>query len=242
MMVGVRCGLGVRGCCVALAAALGLALSAAIAVASHRTISRSEALAVARAISLRPSDLPTLVAESNPITAQFLRDQAAAAACEGTSPPSEDFALAQSNRFAYSTSHAALSIQSVTKIAPSVSVVASDLAAAERPHALACVTSLALARLRATLPMNETATASYQLVKLHESVTDGSFGARVIITLHVRRGGTTTNVPIYTVVVAFAYGQAEVSLVTETVRAPPPLSLEERLAAILVTRARAAIG
>jgi hypothetical protein len=58
----------------------------------------------------------------------------------------------------------------------------------------------------------------------------------------VRDGTSTVTVPVYVDQIGFADGQAEVTLEVQSTSVKPSASLERRLAGLLVTRARAAIG
>jgi len=60
--------------------------------------------------------------------------------------------------------------------------------------------------------------------------------------VRVGQGGTHVSVPVYADDIGFADGQAEVSLVLNTAVNAPSASLERRLAAVLVARARATLG
>jgi hypothetical protein len=55
-------------------------------------------------------------------------------------------------------------------------------------------------------------------------------------------GTTSVSVPLYADFIGFAYGQAEVSLDVVQTGAKPSAVIERQLAALLVARARAAIG
>ena len=212
-----------------------------MALAAHRTISRNSARAVAQEISLRPGDLPSYTAQGNPITAQDIHLATEQASCEGRSPPSEAFARTQSERYVDNARKPTVMIQSTTQILPTTSVVAHDLVAAERPRALACVLRLGLPALRATLPKNETVTGSVSRIASPISGTDGTLGVRLAFVLHVKQGATTISQSFYNDAIDFAYGQAEIAVLVATDSGPPSSSLERRLAALLVTRARAAI-
>ena len=60
--------------------------------------------------------------------------------------------------------------------------------------------------------------------------------------MRVAQGGKTVTLPVYADEIGFSDGQAEVSLVLNSAVTPPSTSLERRLAAVLVARARATLG
>ena len=72
--------------------------------------------------------------------------------------------------------------------------------------------------------------------------TDGAFTLRFALVVHATSGATKVNVPLYADEVGFTFGQAEVSFGYIATGAEPSIALERRLAAVLVGRARAAIG
>jgi hypothetical protein len=225
------------------AAAAGLALVALgtpVALAAIPTITRSHALAVANAISLRHSDLPTLTQEPNPNTPQDQQSTAALTKCAGGVPDTEAFANTQSDNFV--SSNQSLTISSGTEILPTTALVAKDFAAIGRPRALTCVLDLLGAALRASLPKTDKATSSIaRIASVVPSIAE-SEAIRLDIVVHVPKGKSTVNVPIYSDVIGFAYGQAEISMNVQQTLTPPSASFERRLAALLLARAQAAIG
>jgi hypothetical protein len=225
------------------AAAVGLvlvALGASIAIASIPAITRADSLADANAISLRHSDLPTLKQMPNPITAQDKRGDAALSKCVGAVPDSEAFANTQSDNFVGADQ--SVTISSSTEILPTTALVAQDFAALERPQALTCVLDLLGASLRASLPKTDRATSTVtRIASVVPSIAE-SAAIRLKIVVAVPKGKSTVDVPIYSDVIGFAYGQAEISLNIQQTLVPPSASLEHQLAALLLSRARAAIG
>ncbi|HXR14524.1 MAG TPA: hypothetical protein VN740_07665 [Solirubrobacteraceae bacterium] len=223
----------------ALTAAAGFGVDAALA--AHKTISRSQASAVATAVNLRHSDLPTLKQQANPITPAERQSSAAVDACIGESSPSQALADIQSPDFV-GPSPTQLTVNSETQILPSAGVVASDLAAIRRPHALICLRDALGKALVTTAPKGSTFSVSVARLPATLPGTDGVAAVRVTAIFHVKSGSTTVTVPAYVDDVGFAYGQAEVALDVVSTTAPPSSSLETRLAVLLVARARAAIG
>ncbi len=220
---------------------VALALLATAALGA-RTVTRKQALAVANAISLRHSDVPTLVQSPNPVTAQQLQVENKAIACAGAVPLSKAFANTQSPIFEASGT-AVLAINSGTEILPSTALVAQDFAATERPRALPCLLAEVETGLKSSLP-SSAKLASASATRLPAVVTGmaESLAIRCSIRVRVKQGGTTATVAVYADDIGFSDGQAEVSLVLDTTGNAPSSSLERRLAAVLVARARATLG
>ncbi len=218
-----------------------LALGADAALASHRTISRSQAQSVATAIALRPSDLPSLRQQSNPITAQDRRLNAQLTACMGGVPDSQALADGQSPSFA-SSGNLPVTINSDTEILPSTALVAKDLASITGSRGLPCLQTQLASQLRASLSTGETLSVHGARVPSVVSGSDGTFAIRFSVVIHATSGGSTVSVPLYADSIGFAYGQAEVSFTVVETGAKPSAALERRLAGLLVARARAAIG
>ena len=230
-----RAGLAGLGVLIALALLATAALGA-------RTVTRKQALAVANAISLRHSDLPTLVQSPNPVTSQQIQIQNRAIACAGAVPLSKAFANTQSPIFQASGT-TVLAINSGTEILPSTTLVAADFAATERPRALPCVLAEVETGLKAGLPAGAKLTnaRAFRLPAVVRGMAD-SLAIRCSVRVRVKQGGTTATVAVYADDIGFADGQAEVSLVLDTTGAAPSALLERRLAAVLVARARATLG
>jgi len=229
-------GLGVG----ALALAGLLALGADAALASHRTISRSQAQSVAVAISLRHSDLPTLGQHSNPITAQERSLNAQLTACIGG--VAESMALAEAQSPSFGAGSSSVTINSDTEILPSAALVANDLAAITGSRGLPCLQAELGRQLRASAAKGETLTIHGAPLPSVVSGSDGTFAIRFSVVVRATSGTTTVSVPLYADFIGFAYGQAEVSLDVVQTGSKPSAAIERQLAALLVARARAAIG
>ena len=216
-----------------------LVLGPAVAAhASHRTIPRSDASAVAAAISLRQSDLPGSRAESNPQNQQtndeFIN-------CYGGVPETAAFADTVSPNFV-TTGTPSVSASSEAEIFPSAALVAKDLAALRRPHALICLSNQLTSLIRAGLRPGDA------LIRIHASdlpsIMSGSSDSAAIgisFAFRIKKGATTTTETGHTDSFSFSDGQAEVNLTIGS-SDEPAVSLERRLAAALVARARSAIG
>jgi hypothetical protein len=225
----------------ALSLATLLALGADAALAAHRTISSSQAQSVATAIGLRHSDLPSLSQQSNPITAQERRLNAQLTTCVGGVPDSKALGEAQSPSFA-SSGNSSVTVNSDTEILPSASLVAKDLASITGSRGLPCLQAQLAGQLRSSISKGETLTIHGARFPSVVAGSDGTFAIRFSVVVHATSGTSTASVPLYADSIGFAYGQAEVSFSVVETGAKPSAALERRLAALLVARARAAIG
>jgi hypothetical protein len=225
-----------------LLAAIALAAGTNAALASHRAITGGQANAIAAAIAVRQSDLPSLKQQSNPITPQETRQNAQLTACVGGVPQTQALANTQSPNFV-SSSGPSTTISSGTEILPSTALVAKDFAAVTGAHGLPCLLAELRGQLAANPPKGETVTSHAWRTASVVTGADGAFAFRFVVTLRQRRKTTTLILPLYVDLIGFEYGQAEVSLSVETVGStPPPTSLERRLAALLIARAQTQIG
>ncbi|HEY1778659.1 MAG TPA: hypothetical protein VGG41_21060 [Solirubrobacteraceae bacterium] len=224
-----------------MVAIAALSVGAASALGSHRTLSRHEARAAAIAINLRSKDLPRLASQSNPITAQQRRFSAQLTSCLGGVPDRLAYAEAQSPTFTGSGS-SSLTISSTSEILPSAALVAKDLAAVEGAKGIPCLQSQLGAQLRGTLAKGDTLQIHGAPLPAVVSGSDGTFALRFVVTVNLKQGRKSISVPVYYDTIGFAYGQAEVGFDVLTTTAQPSATLERRLGATLLARARAAIG
>jgi hypothetical protein len=223
------------------AALVTLAAGAAAAFALPATITAAQAPAVAAAISIRHADLPTDQQKSNPITPQELQQDATLTKCVGGVPVSEALANTQSPNF-LSASGASVTINAGTEILPSTALVATDFAAITGTHGLPCLLRQLRGELIGKTPKDETVKS---FASRRPQVAEGiakAFAYRFTVIVTQTKSTTTLILPIYVDVIGFAYGQVEVSLSIEAVGSKPPAALERRLAALLVARAKTAIG
>ena len=228
------------GAAVLVVAAL-LALEAGVAAASHRVVTHRQARAVAAAINLRHADLPTLKQIGSVTTTPEDAGGQQLSACAGGVPDRLAFANVTSPNF-ISNAEPSATISSSTEILPSAGLVAKDLAAARSARGQTCIQEALQASLHSQAQKNETFTASLSLRPAPILGADTSVEVRVAITASVKTNGRSVSVPLTADFIAFGWGQAEVTMSVLTSLAPPSASLESRLGAILVSRARAAIG
>ena len=222
--------------------AVSCATALAATAAGPRTVTRSEASALAAALGLRHSDVPTLVQQPNPQTAEVRRLDAQASACAGAVPPSRAYVDRQSPAFV-SGGQPTVAVASSIEIMPSAALVARDFRAVERPRALPCLAAELATQLRSSLPSGDRlgAGVTTRLAAIAVGARD-SFAVRIAFPVGVPSGRTHSTVMLYFDEVGFAWGQAEVSFEVQSTGVRPPHSLEKRLAAVLVARARATLG
>ena len=211
------------------------------ALASHRAVTQADARSVATAINIRKVDVPKLKQQSNPITATQLRQEAQLTACVGGVPPSDALANTQSPDFV-TTTGTSVTVNSGTEILPSAALVAKDFAAVTGPRGLPCLLADLRTELVGTPPKDETVKSYASDLRPVVSGADGAFADRFSVIITVTHKTATLILPLYVDLVGFTYGQAEVSLSIEAVGSKPPTALEHRLAALLLARARTAIG
>jgi hypothetical protein len=149
-----------------------LATSVVDAHAAHRTITRSQAPAVAAAVSLRHSDLPTFGQQRNPITKEQQKLNAQLTTCIGGVPGS--LALAESQSPTFSTAGApAPTISSTVEILPSATLVAKDLAAITGAKGVPCLKSQLRTQLGSSLVNGESLTVTAARLRAHSAAATG---------------------------------------------------------------------
>ncbi|MGA2471133.1 MAG: hypothetical protein ABSG64_10630 [Solirubrobacteraceae bacterium] len=228
-----------RAWIVALTAGLAAAGWVGVAVASPTTITRSQAAAVAAAVSLRHSDLPALKQESNPITPQDKRNSEQLNACLGEVPLSEAFALAQSPLFVGAgTTYAQVS--SSVSILPSAALVAKDSRAVAGPRALPCLQSSLTSALRRSLGSSASVTIHGVRMSWTDPGANVAFAFHFTIAVRVKQGTVEVSVPMTLDDIGFTYGQLGIDLSDLEVRGTPSSALEHQLVGVLVARAQAA--
>lgn len=230
-----------------LAVALALLIFASVAAAAFAssipTVTRQDANAVASAITIKHSDLPSYTQQKNPVTSEELRLDADLAKCDGGVPRTQAFAETQSQNFAKApTGKPSIMITAATEIMPTAALAAKDLAATTGPRGIPCLKADLGAQLKASLPAGATLKtitgARLPNVVAHSS---SAFIDRFTVVIDVKASGATLKLVLYADAIGFTYGQAEVSLSFETSTAPPPQALERVLSEQLLVRAHTAI-
>jgi hypothetical protein len=220
---------------------LALSGGTAAAVGSSAPITRGRAGAVAEAINLRHSDLPTLRQQSNPFTAQDERQDEQFENCYGGVPDSDAVKIALSPNFLAPGTPSA-TYYSEVEILPSATLVAKDYKAATSSRALPCAAQAFGSLLRKKAAKGETFTTSDALLPWHVNGADATLAGRLSVMIHVQRGTTDVTVPLYGDTISFSVGQLEVSLSDLVTGAKPSSALEHRLVGVLYARTRKAVA
>ena len=231
-----------------LAVALALLIFASAAAAAFAsavpTVTRHNATAVANAIAIKHSDLPSYTQQKNPVTSEELRLDADLAKCDGGVPRTQAFAETQSQNFVKApTGKPSIQITSDTEIMPTAALAAKDLAAVTGPRGIPCLRADLGAQLKSSLPAGATL-KTITGTRLPNVVAHSSsaFIDRFTIVISVKSSGAPTlKLVLYADAIGFTYGQAEVSLSFETSTAPPPQALERLLSEQLLVRAHTAM-
>jgi hypothetical protein len=219
-----------------------VALTASAAFGA-RTITRANAPAIAAAIALRHSDVPSLRQSANPLTARTRGLEDEAIACAGGVPLSRAWANTQSPAF-QSGVRSVLAVNSGTEILPTAALVARDVAAIERPKALPCLIAELEHGLAAGQPARIRFLAAHAAhARFAVAGTDRSFAVHISVSVRIPASGKAkaAAIRVYADSIGFTVGQTEVSLAVDTTVTPPPAALERRLAAVLAARARATL-
>jgi hypothetical protein len=218
----------------ALAFALVLATTAALA--SSTTITRADAPAIAKAIQLRPGDLPGYGQQPNPFTPQEEKANTQAAKCDGGVSSFDALINAPSAYFLTKTA----AISSFVEIFSSARLAAQDVAASGSSRGVACALRVYAKQIKASAPKGET--ISLSSIGRLPSIVSGIAGAtayRLVLVAHAKQGNTEHTVTSYSDYIAFAYRQVEVDLSAAFHVTPPP-TLERKLTLLLLQRTKAA--
>jgi hypothetical protein len=217
---------------------IAVAASATVLVAgcggsSHKSPSKSRAMAVASAVNLRAADLPGYSATPTTSSSQINQLSARFAACAGESPAGAALADVSSDQFALGSGLRTVQFSSEVRVLPSQSSVARDLAAIRSDKARACIQRVFPAAVNQA--GGAQLRAQIASVRAPAPGADGSYGYRV--TIAVRAAGAT-----FTVLVGelgAAVGKLEVTLNDFSIGTPITAATERHLFSLLVSRAAA---
>jgi hypothetical protein len=230
-----------------VATSTGPAATASVATSSPASsspsagrVSRSAALAFARAVNLQPGDLPGATArkaggEAPPPSAggeEF-------AHCAGAPSPTLRVADVRSPTFG-SRAMPGGQIKSSVEVMPSAALARETFTAAVSSRGRACLSKLLPAllgrRTGAAVTISHTTIST-----LPTGLPAGqSFGYRIRLSLGAKRPSKSTRkLAVYVDVFELLHGPAEVGLTDSSPLRPPPSSLEVRVLKALAERARA---
>jgi hypothetical protein len=198
---------------------------------------RREAIALARAINLRPLDLPGFRANTRHEheTATEKRLEHELLHCVGGRGAEAQIAEVSSDEFERRTGMRAEGVQSGVTVQRTPALAASELEAIRGPHVRACLThylDLLLAGRR-TGRRGSTPVSIFQGTPPAAGAT-GSFAFRIHTSI-LARG---TAIPIYFDILGFVVGPVQVTLFSDGVPRPFPAASEEKLFSLLLSRAK----
>jgi len=235
------------GCC-ALPAACGSSHpeartrspKAAGTAAGGVALTRSQALAAARAVNLTAADLPRFTASSQKQgeTPKERRLERELVRCAGPLGSNAKLAEASSEDFELNRGILQLVVSSEVSVAATPALASQTLAAIRSAHVRGCFARY----LDALLKGQRNAGAAIGPVSIASgtppaSGTAGGFGWRVKATLAIRG----IKVPFYLDILGFVYGPATVTLFSTGVLEPFPATAQQRLFGVLLHRAKAHI-
>ncbi len=206
------------------------------------SLSKPQAITLARSINLRASDVPGFTAsakeEKSNESASEKRLEQEMLKCVGVSGLGSGFskslAEARSDDFKLEHGIVNLSVHSEVSVAQSAALASKDLAALRGSRVKACLSRYLNLFFKAGLHTGTSVgPVSIQSGTPPAPGTSGSFGWRISSTFTVRR----IPVPFYFDILSFAYGPAEVTLFSSGLPAPFPAKAQEDLFSLLVARA-----
>lgn len=194
--------------------------------------SAAKATAAANAINLTAADLPGYTSTPNPTRSNALDQQLSA--CAGTSAPSTDIVNINSPSFARGSGLQQQTVASNVSVKPTDAIVRSDLAALRSSKAQDCLRKLIPGALSSSANAG-VHFGAVQVTPVPVSVggADGGFGYRIVVT------ATAAGQPFSVIVDEFgaSAGREEISLNDFAIAKPVAPALEQRLFALLATRA-----
>ncbi len=205
--------------------------------AGSSPLSRSQALAAARAVNLTAADLPgfTVASAKQGETAQEKRYERELLSCVGPLGSSRKLANASSRQFELSRGILQLGVSSEVGVAPTPATAAGELAAIRSAHVRACFAHY----FDLVLKRHQYAGGMIGPVSVVSGTppaagTTGGFGWRVTATLVIRG----IRIPFYLDILGFVYGPATVTMFSTGALQPFPAAAQQRLFALLLGRAK----
>jgi hypothetical protein len=198
-----------------------------------------QALAFARAVNLRPGDVPGYQAAPREAEGASTTEKHASSElqkCLGASGEQRPVVEVSSRRFERKASIAQVSVSSSVTVERSATIAGKELEAIHNPHTRSCFTSY----FKALFSGSTYKGATIGPVKLESGTppaagTSGSFGWRLRTSLTVR----SIPIPIELDILGFVEGRSEVALTTFGLAVPFPAPTEQQLFLLLLSRAKA---
>jgi hypothetical protein len=199
---------------------------------------KPQALAFARAVNLTAADMPGFSASSTHErkTPRERRLERQALACAGSVASEKKIAEASSREFELKRGILDLGVSSEVSVARTSTIAARGLSALRGAHVRDCFSHY----LDLLFKEQRSAGATAGPVSIQSGTppapgTTGGFGWRVTATFTVRH----ITVHLYMDLLGFVYGPAQVTLFSSGVLRPFPATVQQRLFALLLRRAKA---
>lgn len=233
-----------------LLAACGSSKHAATATGAHtgavrstpasasKPLSKTQAIAFARAVNLRASDVPGFksTSEHEHETAAEKRLEGELRRCTGGAFNSEGIADVSSSDFKLEHGILEVSVNSGVSVTKTPALAAKELAAIRSNRVRGCVSHY----LDLLFKGQKYRGARISPISIMQGTppapgTTGSFGWRITLAITVHG----VRIPFYLDILGFVDGPAEVTLLSSGVLHPFPAAIQQRLFTLLVTRAKA---
>lgn len=212
--------------------------STPVSPASGRRLTKSQAIAFARAVNLRASDLPGFKAsprKHEPETAAEKRAEQDLARCVGGTGTRDSLAETNSAEFQRKASIAEQNVSSGVSVAQTSTAATRELDKIRSSHTRGCFSHFLDLLFKGTKYRRATVgPVSIAAGTPPAPGTAGSFGWRITVTMTVR----SLRIPFYLDYLGFVYGSAEVTLLSSTTLLPFPAAAERSLFSLLLARAK----
>ncbi len=230
------CALGVVGS--GCGAGGGATPAAASTVALPQApVDKAQAVAYAHAVNLRSSDLPGMEVTKPESESPQHGEDAELAKCVGRESEQNQVLDMNSALFRARGNGQYATVQSDVTVFKSQADVKRDFAATQTAAGQACITQFlkrSLSGLRSSRLHSGAPAFTWSTTRI--AGTQGSYAVRITVRLHVKRTAAPTH--LYTDILVFAYGPAEIGLETFASPRPLPSATEARLLTSLLARAR----
>jgi hypothetical protein len=200
-------------------------------------LTKSQAIAFARAVNLTAADVPGFTAARREHeTAAEKRGEQEVVRCAGTLITNEKLVEIRSSKFKRGHEIPEVNVSSEVSVARTPALAKKELAAIRSPHARTCA-SRYLDRL---FKGKEFRGASISPVSISSGTppapgATGSFAWRIEVRFTVH----SIQIPLYFDILGFVYGPAQVSLFSTGFATPLPAATQQRLFSLLLQRAKA---
>jgi hypothetical protein len=205
-------------------------------VQRDRPLTKRQAVAFARAVNLRATDVPGFKAskkhEHETAAEKRLDDEFRR--CAGVGDRNRQVAEVSSNEYEREDNAGARSVESEVIVWRTRRLAARDLAALRSRRGRQCASHYFDSQFKGLIPGARVSPVRISSASPPAPGTTGSFGWRITVTItapHLR-------LPVYTDALGFAYGPAAIMLVSFGAPMPVPAATQQRLFALLLKRAK----